>query len=66
MTKPLLVDGYAKPGFIGGMANWIMTPNLFMNTWILVEASCLNWDVLLLGSEIIFEVSLGPGEERTK
>ena len=58
MAKPFVVDGYAKPGFIVGMINWIMAPNLCMNPWILFEASCLSYAALPLGSKIFCEMSV--------
>ena len=58
MAKPFAVDGYANPGFIVGMTNWIMASNVYMNPWILVEAGCQNYAAIPLGSKIIGEMSV--------
>ena len=58
MAKPFVVDGYAKPGFIVGVINWIMAPNLCMNPLILFGASCLNHVALPPGSKIFCEMSV--------
>jgi len=56
MAKAFAVDGYANPGFIVGMTNWIMASNLYMNPWILVEACCQNYAAIPLGTKIIGEM----------
>ena len=58
MAKAFAVDGYANPGFIVGMTNWIMASILYMSLWILIEAGCQNYVAIPLDTKIIGEIKM--------
>ena len=58
------LEGYANPGFIVGMTNWVLASNIHMNPWILVEVWSQNYAPIAEGSKILGELEIGGLFER--
>ena len=50
--------GYANAGFLIGMSNWVVSANVHMNPWVLVEAKCQNFSSVSQGTKLLGEMAI--------
>jgi hypothetical protein len=57
-------DGYAHPGFTLGLANWVLSENVYLGPWVHVESRVRHHDALELNTETITEARITDLFER--